>query len=738
MKKLLITLSIGAFASLAIAEPTDVPSSVDRFRIDNKQDVSFTDPSSWNEYDANTSGSGDADWQPCTLEENPWELALAADKRLRLKFDSSTVNLTSALGTAANPLNVSINGLWSSVFNISADFHITGNFHQDGGSTINIFGGAKVTAARSEGLDKFDIYGANTTVVFKPTENDVVSAGKDFIIRDGAIVTVMSANNEKLQAHGSDSKITINNATFNGGLEAGNGGTIEVKNNAILNVGRKNELITSSGGIVNFSMSASTLNLYYTGYDPLDTNANWRGNVMFIGLGGGVQQQTYTFKDGSIINGGGSADGIGFWNMDASTRQRGDITNGGNVNMGWNAFDNAESYMTINLESGTKFAANNIEMGNNETANSTVGKLTWNQSGTNLTDGYTEVFLKESFNARGSTAAAASFASEVNMQGFTRLEIWNLNLGQTAMQSGKATFNMTGEANHFVANAISNSNGSDRDSTMGGELLFYSKGDSAANKNTITITSSELVMQGSTTAGSTFKNTMTLAGNTVLRGADNKGVWLKVHEWSGKNYTTETRFEVIGAGNDLLLSGLEIGKNTTDGGGKGIFYISGGGSKILIEDGGAGRNGFKLDDGGEIYYAIDDSGITAIENNAWNGSKFTGKLTVDFKDITLDDITDGRYVLYTTVDLMLTDRTSNWFTLDGDGNVIAIDEDFVNVILKDSTDTYKFAIESRNDAVLGNVQDLVIYYTNYIPEPGTYAAIFGALALALAAYRRRK
>ena len=64
------------------------------------------------------------------------------------------------------------------------------------------------------------------------------------------------------------------------------------------------------------------------------------------------------------------------------------------------------------------------------------------------------------------------------------------------------------------------------------------------------------------------------------------------------------------------------------------------------------------------------------------------------------------------------------------------DTDLVNVISSGAADEdIRFAYEQNTET---NYYDFVIYYTANVPEPATCAAVFGALALAFAAYRRRK
>jgi hypothetical protein len=395
--------------------------------------------------------------------------------------------------------------------------------------------------------------------------------------------------------------------------------------------------------------------------------------------------------------------------------------------------------------------------------------MTWNQSGTNMPDGYTEVYLGADFNLAGTTTAGSTYAAEANMKGFSRLEAASLNLGTNGMvgstvnfnitganntlilanniniangsnfADGTVSFSMTGEGNSIIANTINTSDGSNKDAAMSGNVSFYAKGASATNKNTIVLTSSEWIVQGSQAAGSTFSANITLAGNTALRGAGGKGVWLKVNEWGGKNYTSNATFTVSGSGNDLLFSGLEIGKDTTDGGGKGIFEIVGGGSSILISNDSDGHNGFRLQRGGVLSYKINNTGITTIKNDTWNNTTFEGNLEVSFEGLT-GIFADERFVLFATTDMSLdqSGRMNLWFNF-SDWNNLQELADYIKVLLRDPSDSYRFALETYHDGELDkDVQALVVYYTSTVPEPAAISSLFGLIAFVLAVRRRRR
>ena len=119
-------------------------------------------------------------------------------------------------------------------------------------------------------------------------------------------------------------------------------------------------------------------------------------DVVFLHVGKDAQQ-VLTFENGTVVNGAGSADGVSYWDMDAETRTLNDITNGGNVNLGWWNF-NANTSLEVNILSGSKFAAWSLEFANAGGWESAYGNISWNQQGS------------------ADAIAEAVFAGDVNMR----------------------------------------------------------------------------------------------------------------------------------------------------------------------------------------------------------------------------------------------------------------------------------------------------------------------------------
>ena len=126
--------------------------------------------------------------------------------------------------------------------------------------------------------------------------------------------------------------------------------------------------------------------------------------------------------------------------------------------------------------------------------------------------------------------------------------------------------------------------------------------------------------------------------------------------------------------------------------------------------------------GGGIEFIADNRGISTL--NVTNVGLFDGVLIIDFSNFIGDNVIGQTY------EFDIISASADWSAIAAD---FLGDQDShgdrVNVIALDGIDEWAITY-------VGNT--LKLSYTMNIPEPSTYAAIFGALALALAAYRRRK
>lgn len=813
MKKLLLELSIASLMLTGFAQEqeytqNDIPVG-NRIRANNVSDGDFNAISSWNEAEYITS---DEQWTKVSMTVLPWELPSTldtwADTQVRVKTDDSTLTTSAAVGSADSLVNMTLTGLGNSTINVKHDFYITGNFWQDGNSVVNISDGAKVSVSQ---LGNTLVNVDNSTYILRGSGGD--NGGK-----------LYATNGAKIYQESGDmnmnGELDLTDSEFYGKLYfRGNNDNPAIINftNSTLNASDDGNMLTAYGSSWIATYSNSVLNNYYTGWKEGAAEGSWRGNSIFFHIGGDAEQ-ILTFENGTIVNGAGAADGTSYWAMDAETRTLADITDGGNINLGWWEL-NANSSLTVNLLSGSKLVSRNLEFANANTNTTAYGEIVWNQSGSE--DAITEAVFAGDVNLRLSRAEAgddANFRTAINLEGYTSfISRANLNIGGDSAQSGTSTFSMSGSNNWAEFNSIyvrpgkkpdssdenpspeeftsvstnvsidisgsnntlyardnlnlsdssikegavinfsmtgegnvlnvNNFNVNNQDESLGGTVTAVFRGDNAANKNQIIIRSGEMIMQGSQALDATTNYTFSMQGNTTLNRGDGRGVWLKINEWGGKTYTSNVTFEVKGSGNDILLSGLEVGKDTDNWDeslGKGTLRIVGGENKIVIKATDDGHNGFKLNSGGMIEFVVDNTGITPITNLTFNNNQSNGMMKVDFSNITTPQ-EETRYVLFQTSDHN-TNVFGELFDVSNPDDVYA-HEDFVSVILANDDDVYRFALEYTEseefqDAEGNNINfmQLVIYYTNstVVPEPATYAAIFGALALAFAAYRRRK
>lgn len=796
MKKLLLELSVASLSlagGVAYSQTTEADIPVDsRIRANNVSDGDFNSADVWTQYDS-------GGWNDFTSTVVPWlyptTMDTWADTRVRVKMDNSTLTTSAAIGSADSLVNMTVTGLWHSTINVKNDFYITGNFWQDGASQVNISDGAIVSVS-GFGNTTHNVDGA--TFILRGSGGD--NGGK-----------IYATNGAKVYQESRDfninSDMSLTDSTFYGKLifRGTESGTNVNFTNSTQQASNEGWLVAGYGGNWNTTYSNSTLNRFYNNWKSDGSTGGWNGDVIFLHVGGDAQQ-VLTFENGTVVNGAGAADGTSYWDMDAETRTLDDITNGGNVNLGWWGF-NENTSLTVNLLSGSKFVARSFEFANAGGWESAYGNISWNQQGSE--DAITEAVFTGDVNMRLSKAEIVddcNYLMEFNLKGYSKFNTRsNLNIGGDDAKQGSARFTMSGSNNWAEFNSIyvrpgknvdevnsnilfdisgsnntlytrgnfnlseqvlkngavinfsmtgegnvlnvNNFNVSNQDESIGGTVTAIFRGDNAANKNQIIIRNGELILQGSQALDATTSYTFSMQGNTTLNRGDGRGVWLKIHEWGGKIYTTNTTFEVKGSGNDILLSGLEVGKETDNWDetlGKGTLRIVGGENKIVIKSTDDGHNGFRLNSGGVIEFVVDDTGITPITNLTFNNNQSNGMMKVDFSNITTPQ-EETRYVL-----LQTSDHNQNifgeLFDVSNPDDVYAY-EDFVSVILANESDVYRFALEYNESEEYQNAEgeninfmQLVVYYTNntVVPEPSTYAAIFGALALAFAAYRRRK
>ena len=143
-----------------------------------------------------------------------------------------------------------------------------------------------------------------------------------------------------------------------------------------------------------------------------------------------------------------------------------------------------------------------------------------------------------------------------------------------------------------------------------------------------------------------------------------------------------------------------------------------------------GAEGTTLDNvkGGKLEWIADANGITTVENESTPQEAMTGIISVDFTKLIWDESWGDTH----TFTLLHCTGGSSYLTswvseyADTRGEILTVNGRI--------TDDPSLGYFSANNANLF----VTVARDAVVPEPATYAAIFGALALAFAAYRRRK
>ena len=143
-----------------------------------------------------------------------------------------------------------------------------------------------------------------------------------------------------------------------------------------------------------------------------------------------------------------------------------------------------------------------------------------------------------------------------------------------------------------------------------------------------------------------------------------------------------------------------------------------------------GAEGTTLDNvlGGKLEWIADANGITTVVNESSPQEAMTGIISVDFTKLIWDESWGDTHTFTLLHCTGSSTRLTDWVSGYSDtlGEILT-----VNGRITDDPSMGYFSANNV-DLFVTVARDAVV------PEPATYAAIFGALALAFAAYRRRK
>lgn len=291
-----------------------------------------------------------------------------------------------------------------------------------------------------------------------------------------------------------------------------------------------------------------------------------------------------------------------------------------------------------------------------------------------------------------------------------------VNMKNINVSRNNATAKFSGGTNQFLVsgsgNVITAANSINvyTENQTGGNALFEVSG----KNNEVYFSSNNTI--GNAMSGGTAR--------WVLGGENNKASYNFVMSFMlGRTAMTggEATLEVRGKNNTANFFNVFMGNaDTVDG--KVKFIVEGSGHSIKINNsietyfsGDVDDNGKAV--GGGFSFIADSGGFSTIEINNFS-TLFNGLIEIDFSKYVVNDTENG-----------------DEFTL------ISINNNAQNLLLEIEGDLDQyFSITGSDDYELlfGDKTLGVRVFSTNVPEPATYAAIFGALALAFAAWRRRK
>ena len=330
------------------------------------------------------------------------------------------------------------------------------------------------------------------------------------------------------------------------------------------------------------------------------------------------------------------------------------------------------------VENGASFTANSIAWGSGGYNNITVSG-----AGTTFTSAFDEL--------RGSTVNGGS--------------VFKVTDGATANATGEWKLN----ANH------------------GGTMIFEIS-------NGATLNTKAFYLEAQSNSKSIVK---VLSGGKILSAS---GSLIGVNYWNPVQSGAENRLIVAGQGSQVRTQGnvnIEIGSRFSEAGSGVTDYLQLGAvenGEFMAASGNAVNTEFefKVHASAQVDILLGDEnaisygGLVSYENaliNAMYFKQFEGGLTVDFSNIT--GLEEGLYsfALFASNSGQNLDF-GNWSDL------------FLKGVVE--TENVKLYFDEEDGKCYDISGNILYLNVQVVPEPATYAAIFGALALAFAAYRRRK
>ena len=413
------------------------------------------------------------------------------------------------------------------------------------------------------------------------------------------------------------------------------------------------------------------------------------------------------FTDGTVVNGA-----VLVGDKDANPLTWGRVSsnpNNADVRIGWNNVSSYDTTIEISGNSSVAIGGNWMQLVDRDFSKVESGKI--------QTKLYNEDSSSKSYVHLGrlqmglSGLENSTFVNSFEVGNNAELWIKNgFDIGKNGSKvpspSGEVKVSMVGENNAMYIYGDSHIwNGGT------GKAFIYAKGTGSTQSGFYHDGGMNIHLSSNSEA--TMDAAVILDGNVEFKRPNGSSITLNI----GADSTSaggEASFQVKGANNFASIWNATL-FNVSATGGKATLLIEGSGSTINVNSElkvyGSGIVDGKIV-GGELRFNIDDTGISTLFAN--KVSVFEGVITVDFTKILLDEVESEFTILRSNNSL------ADLFTSDS-----------FNFIKRDESDIVNWSLSEDS-------KSLIISYVSTIPEPSTCAAIFGAVALAFEAYRRRK
>lgn len=697
MKRKLLYLSIGAYF-LSLASLGAVSYKINGDDADTPKDVGnemFTTASYYCQVD-NGDGSG---WVDIPLADR----VLPSFETDAIKFDNINVTLTESI-TAYK-----FDGLYNTNLVISgADAGVTltgGGIWADGFSTVSVLNGASLTVAADlcafSAMSSIDIVGTSEN---KSSFNGAFSSVETVVNLDNAVWT----NNSRDATVALNGKLTLSNTNWEntvGGLNLEttsdsskfeSEALLELKDGNVANLAGNIRLGSSNAG-------GGTATLLISGDNNELTATNLEGPVE--GRTGGDAALKVTGNNNTIFINGGNV------NIDGYVAA-GSITGG-------------SQGVDIQGEGNIFKATNRISIGRNDGSASYAGGSSYFKISSSSAENKAQLLLGGDVNLGLGDGETSTYTSEFTIGGNTVVRALdgvnaagNINLGtggHSTPTGGKAFFNVSGSNNDVF---VTNVNVMHVQATGAASAQFKISG----SNNIVHVGDSIRISSLSGGDGESISNgngyvTVSGTGNTLL--VDNYLI-IGNHDRASSGLA---RFTVEGSGNTVTLNNVNLGAGTEVGGGNGRFVVNGSGNTIDINGNfncwspDAASSDPNMASGFEFVF--DASGISTININGTSGI-------------------DGAYYFIDLSALLgiFYESTNGKFTLISSVNDFSFDSSKVDLTLREGDEDGCAGLMKELDE--NNNWVLNLYYSSSVPEPSTYALMFGVAALVFALSRRTK